>query len=256
LRSRLGFPIRRMREFFFSSASEETVMEFFSFIRDHFWHAFPILLCGGIAVAITIERFWALFVYLPLMHADAFFDRISGFVMKAQFAEAVKLCEMNKRKPTANVVLSALTRAHLPESVIHDGLQLSLQKATRSIQTRTAYLATIANVATLLGLFGTIAGLIASFEAVGHADAQQKSALLAAGIATAMNATMLGLGVAVPCMIVYAILMNKTSAFMAELEHTAVKSLDIMKQRFYSSELVQSPFATSDKEERTSRKAA
>lgn len=232
-------------------------MEFLNFITEHFWHAFPILVCGAIAMAITIERFWALFLYLPMNNAEGFFDQIAGYIMKAQFSEAVKLCEMNNRKPTANVTLAALTRAHLPESVIQDGLQLAVQKAMRTIQKRTPYLATIANVATLLGLFGTIAGLIASFQAVGHADAQQKSALLAAGISTAMNATMMGLGVAVPCMIVYAILMNRTSAMIAELEHTAVKSLDILKQRFYASEYVQPVTHLSDhKEEKGSRKAA
>jgi biopolymer transport protein ExbB/TolQ len=236
-------------------------MDFLLFIKDHFWHAFPILVCGGVAVAIIIERTWALFLYLPMRNPDGFFDRIATLVMKAQFAEAIKLCEKYQRKPTANVALTALTRAHLPESVIHDGLQLSLNKATGAIQRRTSYLATIANVATLLGLFGTIAGLIASFEAVGHADAQQKSALLSAGIATAMNATMLGLAVAVPCMIAYAILMNRTNAFIAELEQAAVRSIDIMKQRFYASELVRSPAATSSAdeepaEEKITRKAA
>lgn len=230
-------------------------MEFLYFIRDHFWHAFPILLCAGIAFAIMLERFWALFLYLPLQNADGFMDRLSGFVMKAQIGEAVRLCEMNRRKPAANVALAALMRAHLPESVIYDGIQLSVQKAARAIKVRTGYLATIANVATLLGLFGTIAGLIASFEAVGHADAQQKSALLAAGISTAMNATMLGLAVAVPCMITYALLQNKTASLMADLEDTAVRSLDMLKQRFYSSEMIQSPIAVVG-EEKASRKAA
>jgi biopolymer transport protein ExbB len=234
-------------------------MEFLYFIRDHFWHAFPILLCGGIAAAIMVERAWALFLYLPMQDAGTFLDQLSGFVMKAQIGDAVKLCEMNKRKPAANVALAALMRAHLPESVIYDGIQMAVQKASRAIKNRTGYLATIANVATLLGLFGTIAGLISSFEAVGHAEAQQKSALLAAGISTAMNATMMGLAVAVPCMITYAILMNKTSSLLADLEDTAVRSLDMLKQRFYSSELVQSPVAAAPVEEirpEKTRKAA
>jgi biopolymer transport protein ExbB/TolQ len=230
-------------------------MEFLNFIKEHFWHAAPILACGGCAVTIVIERFWALFLYLPMRNAERFLEKVSQHVMKAQFPEAVKLCEMNKRKPLANIALAALTRAHLPESLIYDGIQLSVQKCTRSIQKRTPYLATIANVATLLGLFGTIAGLIQSFEAVGHADAQQKSALLAAGIATAMNATMLGLGVAVPCMITYSMLMNRTGDLIADLEQTAVRSLDILKQRFYSSELVQSPVADSS-DDKPGRKAA
>lgn len=233
-------------------------MEFLNFIRDHFWHAFPILLAGGIAVALTLERFWSLFIDSPLRDSERFFEKISGLVMKAQFGEAVKLCEGYARKPMANILHAALTRAHLPESVVHDGIQLSLQRNTRQIQKRTAYLATVANVATLLGLFGTIAGLIQSFEAVAHADAQQKSALLSAGIATAMNATMLGLGVAIPCMVVYSLLMNRTNVLISELEQTAVRSVDILKQRFYTSELI-SPAggsASGSGEQEKPRKAA
>src|SRR5262245_18002914 len=112
-------------------------MNFFTFVREHFWHAFPILACGGIAVAIMIERIWALFLYLPLSNADAFFEKIAGFITKAQFGEAVRLCESKKRKPMAAIAHAALTRAHLPESVIHDGIQISLQKCTRAIQKRT-----------------------------------------------------------------------------------------------------------------------
>jgi biopolymer transport protein ExbB len=219
-------------------------MEFLHFIRDHFWHAFPILLVGALAVAITIERSWSLFIDCSMRDVDGFLEKISGLIMKAQFGEAVKICEGQPRKPIAKIVHAALTRAHLPESVIHDGIQISLQRSSGMLQKRTPYLATVANIATLLGLFGTIAGLIQSFEAVAHADAQQKSALLSAGIATAMNATMLGLGVAIPCMGVYSLLMNRTNVLIQELEQTAVRSLDILKQRFYASELVQSPTAT------------
>jgi biopolymer transport protein ExbB len=94
------------------------------------------------------------------------------------------------------------------------------------VQKRTVFLATIANVATLLGLFGTIAGLIQAFEAVGAADAQQKSALLAQGISTAMNATMLGLAVAIPCMIAFSFLMNRTNQLTGDIEQSAIRALD------------------------------
>jgi biopolymer transport protein ExbB/TolQ len=112
-----------------------------------------------------------------------------------------------------------------------------VSRATQAIQRRTQFLATIANVATLLGLFGTIAGLIASFQAVGSADAQQKAALLATGISTAMNATMLGLGVAIPCMVAFSFLMNRTNRLIAEVDQSAVQALDVLKQRFYSAEM-------------------
>jgi len=218
-------------------------MGFLHFIQDHFWHAFPILVAGALAMAITLERIWSLFMDAPMRDPDSFFSRISTHISRAQFAEALKVCEGYPRKPVAKIMQAALSRAHLPESVIHDGIQISLQTNSGQLQKRTAYLATVANVATLLGLFGTIAGLIQSFEAVAHADAQQKSALLSAGISTAMNATMLGLGVAIPCMVIYSLLMNRTNILTQQLDLAAVRSLDLLKQRFYSSEQVQSPIS-------------
>jgi biopolymer transport protein ExbB/TolQ len=79
--------------------------------------------------------------------------------------------------------------------------------------------------------------LVQSFEAVGNANAQARSALLAAGISTAMNATMLGLGVAIPCMIAYSFLMNRTNKLNSELNRSAIRFLDILKQRYFEGEV-------------------
>jgi biopolymer transport protein ExbB len=76
--------------------------------------------------------------------------------------------------------------------------------------------------------------LIASFQAVGQADPAQKATMLTAGISQAMNATMAGLAVAIPCMVAYSFLMNRTNRLVSELDQSAVQTLDILKQRFYS----------------------
>ena len=201
-------------------------------------HVAPILATGGFAVAIIAERTRALYGQYPLKDSEGFFEKVSSLVMNAQVNEAIALCDREREKPTAMIVRTALSRAHLPETLIQDGIQLTLHKCTQTILKRTSFLSTIANVATLLGLFGTIAGLIQSFEAVGHADAQQKSALLSAGISTAMNATMLGLGVAIPCMIAFSFLMNRSNRLIAELEEASIQIMDILKQRYYASENV------------------
>src|SRR5690606_20295791 len=119
--------------------------------------------------------------------------------------------------------------------LIEHGLQIAASKAIERVQARTPFLSTVANVATLLGLFGTIMGLIQSFEAVGTANAAERSALLAAGISVAMNATMLGLGIAIPCMIAYSFLISKTNKLVSEIEQSGIRILDILKQRYYAS---------------------
>ncbi len=201
-------------------------MEFFEFIKNNFMHVAPILISGVIAGAIVIERAQTLFKTYSIQNADSFYDRIRDLVSRGQLNEAVALCNQFAGKPSADLIKSALERAHQPEELIMNSIELARNKYAEKIQKRTNYLATIANVATLLGLLGTIAGLIESFSAVGHADPQQKAALLANGISTAMNATMMGLGVAVPCMILFSFFINKANRLTAELESAGLMVMD------------------------------
>lgn len=208
-------------------------MNFLEFIRTNLSHALPILIVGGFGIAIIVERAKALFVTYPIQDKKGFFDKITELVLSGKTSDAVLVCDNLPHKPLAQVVKAALIRSHLPETMIEHGLQISVGEATQAVHKRTAFLSTIANVATLLGLFGTIAGLINSFEAVGHADPQQKSALLAAGISTAMNATMLGLAVAIPCMIAFAFYTNRSNRLVADIENNAIRTLEIIKQSYY-----------------------
>src|SRR4051812_256657 len=211
-------------------------MNFIDFLKSNFMHVMPIFVAGAIALAIAVERMVALFQTYPIRNLDAFFARISDLVMSDRIQEAVSVCDQMPGKPSAQVVKLALMRAHQPEELIENGLGISVNKAAQAIQKRTQFLATIANVATLLGLLGTIAGLIASFQAVGTADASQKSTLLANGISTAMNATMLGLAVAIPCMVMFSFLMNRTNRLIAEVDQSAMQAMDILKQKFYAAQ--------------------
>lgn len=233
-------------------------MSFFEFIKNNLSHVLPILIAGGLGLAIIVERARALFVTYPVQDTKGFFNKISELVLSGKTSDAVTVCEGMLQKPLAHVVKAALIRAHLPESMIEHGLQVAVGEASQAIHRRTAFLSTIANVATLLGLFGTIAGLISSFEAVGHADAQQKSTLLAAGISTAMNATMMGLAVAIPCMIAYAFYINRANRLVAEMEHNAIRTLEIIKQSYYSVETPSSTAADATAKEETpaARKAS
>jgi biopolymer transport protein ExbB/TolQ len=207
-----------------------------SFINNHFAHVAPILAAAGLGVIIILDRIRALVLTYPMHGSEAFFEKIRNLVMTDRISEAVALCERYRSKPVANVVREGLLRAHQPEGLIEHGLQIAVGDATDKTSARTAFLATIANVATLLGLLGTIVGLVQSFEAVGSANAQMRSAMLAQGISTAMNATMLGLGVAVPCMIAYSYLMNKTNRLNSQIDRSAVRILDLLKQRYFSAE--------------------
>jgi biopolymer transport protein ExbB len=211
-------------------------MGFLSFIQEHFMHAAPILIVGAVGAIIIVERLMTLVSVYPLARSRSFFEKIQNLVLNERISEAIAFCDRYHAKPIANVVREGLLRAHQTESLIQHGLEIAVGEAHDKIAARTGYLATIANVSTLLGLLGTILGLIQSFEAVGHANPQQRSALLAAGISTAMNATMLGLIVAIPCMIAFSYLTTSTNRLNAEVERSAVRIMDFIKQRYFTGE--------------------
>ena len=96
---------------------------------------------------------------------------------------------------------------------------------------RLNYLSLFANIATLLGLLGTIAGLQVSFSSLVAVEAAKKATMLAQGISQAMNTTAFGLIVAVPCMILYTILFNKQQALTKDLDEAVVRLLNYMKKK-------------------------
>jgi biopolymer transport protein ExbB len=210
----------------------------FKFCVENFTHVAPILICGAFGIIIMLERYVALTISFPMSNTENFFEKLRMMIMKDQMHDAIALCERFRGKPSARIVREGLMRAHQPESLIESGLEIVISEATDKIVSRTAFLGTIANVSTLFGLLGTIIGLVQSFEAVGSANAQMRASLLAQGISTAMNATMLGLGVAIPCMIAYAYLMSRTHKLVTEIEQSALRTLDILRQRYFSASVV------------------
>ncbi len=210
--------------------------KFTEFVMNNLSHVLPIIIAGVFAVAIVMERVKMVFFTYPLAGRSKFYHRIRELVMADKVQDAISLCDQYPQKPAAQVMKEGLLRAHLPEQMVGDGLSIVVGEWIENISKRTAFLSMIANVATLLGLFGTIAGLIQSFEAVGTANPQEKSALLAAGISTAMNATMMGLGVAIPAMVAFSFIMNRTNRLVSELDQCTLETLDIIRQRAYGVE--------------------
>ena len=96
------------------------------------------------------------------------------------------------------------------------------------LEKRTGYLAMLGNVATLMGLLGTISGLIKSFAAVSFADPSEKAALLSRGISEAMNCTAFGLLCAIPALLVYSLLQGKTQSLLDDINETTVTVLNMI----------------------------
>ena len=106
-----------------------------------------------------------------------------------------------------------------------------LLEVVPTLEKRTHYLATFANVATLMGLLGTIAGLIQAFTSVANASAAEKADALSAAISVAMNCTAFGLLVAIPLVLIYSVLQSKTTELVDGLEMAVVKSVNALMKR-------------------------
>ena len=201
---------------------------------DAYLFMWAILITGVFSLSIMIERY----LYLSLrkgVKAELFIKNILEFVSKDDIAAGIKLCQKAYKMALARVIKAGLDEATEGADRIRNSIDEAMLKIVPILEKRTGYLAVIGNVATLLGLLGTVFGLIMSFAAVGRPgiDAAQKSELLASGIATAMNSTFCGLSVAIVSIVVYAFLKSKTQRIIDELDEYSLRIANSLIERSF-----------------------
>jgi biopolymer transport protein ExbB/TolQ len=148
---------------------------------------------------------------------------------KKDFGGVVDLAR-SSRAPIGRIVAAGVARMQQTprRDEIEYAMEEGVMEAVPRLEKRTSYLATLANIATLLGLLGTIMGLIAAFTAVANADPSEKASLLSQSISVAMNTTAFGLMSAIPLLLAHATLQNKTTEIVDSLEMAGVKCLNLM----------------------------
>ncbi|MBN2011579.1 MotA/TolQ/ExbB proton channel family protein [candidate division KSB1 bacterium] len=176
---------------------------------------YVILATMMIGFAIVIERMIVV-MFKNKIDSNAFISRIMEFIQRENISNAIEFCNMS-RAALPRIAKVGLAEYGKSPKQIQNAFEMAAMAELPKLEKRTHYLATIANIATLLGLLGTIFGLISSFEAVANADASMKSTLLSAGISQAMNTTAFGLIAAIPNMIAYAFLQEKTTELTDEI---------------------------------------
>ncbi len=192
--------------------------------RDGGPFMYPILAVSIFAAAIIIERTY----YLAFRYSiddNAYMSKIRDLVTKGDVEGARNLCD---NTPIPRVVDAALKNAGAPGRDVQNAVDEAAMDILPLIERRVHYLAMAANVATLLGLLGTIIGLMQSFNAVAGAEAVQKGAILAKGIAIALNTTAYGLTVAIPCLFFYAFLQAKVNRLTEQVDRVAVKMINMV----------------------------
>ncbi len=208
----------------------EPVIRFF---QEGGMFMYPILIIFAGGVAIAIERY--LYLSLATGANKRTWKKILTHLNSGDFKAALQAA--SKSKTAIGTILTyGLSRARTARrrDDVETAMEEGLMEAIPRMEKRTHYLSTLANIATLLGLLGTIIGLIEAFTAVSNADPAEKADLLSASISVAMNTTAFGLMAAIPLLLVYAVLQSKTTAIVDSLEMASVKFLNIFNEKVSS----------------------
>ncbi len=198
-------------------------------------HLLPIMAVGAASLAIILERTYALYWKFPIDN-HAFINEIKQKTLSNDMAGAIQLCSSQGNALAPRVIKAGLLRASRDNRQIQAAIEIVAHEGIGSVRKRIAYLAMLANIATLFGLLGTIMGLIKAFGAVANVDAATKSVMLADGISVSMNATASGLAVAIPSMIAFSVLQAKANRLTEDVESAAMVTMDLLAARVYREE--------------------
>lgn len=175
----------------------------------------------AVVIAIVVERA-IYFLGRGHINARAFLEQIRRLLAANNIDRATKLCDATSA-PVARVAKAGLSRVHRGEAAVAQAIEETMVDVEPEIKKRIGALWSLANIATLLGLLGTISGLISTFEAVAFAAPAERQQRLSAGISAAMHHTALGLFIAVLCMISHLILSSAAKKVVADLESFSLR---------------------------------
>lgn len=188
---------------------------------------FPILAVAVIGLAIAVERL----IYLSKAKAEnrRLWSELIPLVNHGDLATA-ESAAMASDSPIGRIFGHGIARSRVSSKRedVEASMEESLMEVTPLLERRTHYLATFAYASTLLGLLGTVMGLISGFSAVSNVNPAEKADLLSAAVAEAMHCTAFGIGVAVPLLILHAVLSSQTNDLIDNIEMAALKFLNAL----------------------------
>ncbi len=192
---------------------------------------YPIMLVLAIGTAIIIERYK--FLQTAWTDGNALWNKLEESIKTNRLEDAIKECSLSEAA-LPKVLFAGLEKAKTVKlkkdsrEELENHLEEAMLEVMPELERRTHYLPTLANVSTLLGLLGTIIGLIQSFQSIAVADPSQKAFLLAQGVSVAMNTTAFGLIVAIPMMLCYAYIQSRTIKIVDTLDAYSIKLVNLL----------------------------
>ncbi len=182
---------------------------------------YVILSVSVLAFALFIERTAYLYLRLKL-NMDKSFKRVLRHLEKFNYRAAIEECTRIEKHPLGRILKAGLLKSDKKDKEIERALEEKILNEIPRVKAKVNYLTLFANIATLLGLLGTIMGLITSFQSVSSASDAAKQEMLASGISMAMLTTAAGLIVAIPCLVGYYILNNRSEFLIDQFEQKAL----------------------------------
>jgi biopolymer transport protein ExbB len=188
---------------------------------------YPILIVFAVGIAIAVERY----ITLTLVRSKnaGMWSKLEPALASGDFDRAREMTSEDD-STVARLLSMGLARqgAVRRREDIEIAMEESMMEIIPQLEKRTGYVALGASIATLLGLLGTIMGLIEAFTAVANANPAEKADLLSASISVAMNTTAFGLITAIPLLVTHSVLTAKTGEIVDSLEMASVKALNVI----------------------------
>jgi biopolymer transport protein ExbB len=199
------------------------------FIEGGIWMA-PIGFLSILVVAVVIERaYYLMMVYNE--NGPELMAKVRRAVQGNQIDQAIKACDTKPNAALPQVLKKALQNADGSEDDIRNAIEEATMEMVPIVQTRGNTLAGFASLATLLGLLGTVMGLIEAFTVVADAPPDQKSVLLTKAISVAMNCTAFGLMVAIPAMFFQLLVSGSVKKLVDDIDNYSLKLETLLVNR-------------------------
>lgn len=184
-----------------------------------------------ISFGIIVERAYRFWMQYDLANSSVFMAAVQKMVMNNSIENAIRLCKKARPKLLPYVLGETLKRANDSTEEIENATDHATLVAVPKVTSLVPFLGTTANVATLLGLLGTLFGLMHSFAAAGKFTGAERQKAIADGIAEALTATTYGLGTALFCLLAFGVLMLKQAAIVDSINQNSARLLDLLYTR-------------------------
>lgn len=185
----------------------------------------------AVALVIILERSIRFWLQYDIANSTSFMAAVQKMVMNNSIENAIRLCKKARPKLLPFVLAEGLKRANDTPNEIDNAMEHATLDVIPKVNKWIPTLGAMANIATLLGLLGTIFGLMKSFGAAANATGAQKQTILAEGIAEALTATSFGLGTALLCIFAHGILSVKQTAIISDINKNAARLIDLLYTR-------------------------